>query len=339
MPKKHLKILLIFDVDSKPKKDTNYACFLKREEWFGEREVIRGLKRLGHDIKILGLYDDLAILLAEIKNNFPDLVFNFCKRFKNNSDYGPHIITLLELLRVKFTGSGSLGTSICKDKALSKKILTYHNIPVPQFIVSQKKSPLKRLSPFKYPAIVKPLNMGGSAGISQSSYVRNERACLKRIEFIHSRFGVDAIVEEFIDGREIHMSILGNQRILVLPPREVSFNHFPKNMPKIDSENTKWYKIYRSKGSTYYCPARNIPQKILQKLNETSKKIGRLLHIKGHARIDFRINHSGEIYFLEANSNPGFAKDDNFIHAAKDYGLDYLALLEKIIGVTLSQPQ
>jgi len=331
MAKKKLKILVIFDMNFNPGKNNNYLRCLKRPEWVSDRDVILGLKKLGHDIKLLGIYNDISLLMNAINEETPDLVFNMCLRFENDANYASHIMSLLELLKVKFTGNGSLGTKLCQDKALSKKIVCHHNILVPEFIVSPLIKPLRRLNGIHYPAIVKPLNMDGSVGITNSSFVRNEKHGLTRIDYIHKRFEMDAIVEEYIDGREFQVGVLGNKRLTVLPPREVCFSKIPNSKPKIYTEYSKWVKKYRSKWGIHYRPVTNISKDLQKKINKTCKVIYKKLHLKGYARFDFRLKKNGEIFFLEANPNPGISKHDNLTLAANEEGINYYQLLDKII--------
>lgn len=332
MTKKKLKILVIININDELPANYNFNEYLKNKYWKTARHVVQGLKKLGHQVKILGIYNNFEILINEIKLNKPDVVFNLCYAFNGKRAYLSNVIALLELMQVKFTGANSFAARLCLDKALTKKILTYHNISVPDFVVSPKNKPLTNLTNIKYPSIVKPLNLDGSVGISQASIVKNEKLALNRIKYVHKKFMSDAIIEEFIVGREVSVTVLGNKHPIVLSPREVIFSNFSKDKYNIDSYSAKWREKLSKRWRTYYIKAKNIDPKLFT----VCKNIYKILNLRGYARFDFRISTAGQFYFIEANPSPGLIKRDHAAAAAKNSGIDYESLLQKIITLALN---
>lgn len=328
-----LKILVLFDL-SVAIPPAEYPEYLKTEDWKSEANILATLQKLGHEPKLLGLHDDLQPLLEEIRSSRPDLVFNLSEAFDGNRDFEPHLVSLLELLKVPYTGSGPEALRICKDKGLTKKILAYHRVHVPRFLIARKAQPLRKLSRFPFPAFIKPLALEGSEGIAQLSFAENEKDALERIRYINERLGVDAIVEEYIGGREIYVGILGNERLSALPPRELFFKEIPEGEPKFATFRAKWDDAYRKKWGIDSGPAATIPPDTLAKMLEGCKKIYRVLKMKGYGRIDLRLRPNGDFVFIEANPNPSLAREDDFAKAALKSGLSYDELVGKIVSLS-----
>lgn len=336
MAPKSLKILMICDLTIAPPYDGDFSEWLKTEEWEAERHVIKALKSLGHEVKIFGVYKDILPLVHEIQKEKPDLVFNMCEAINDNRDLEPQIVGMLELLGVRYSGAGSWPLRLCKDKGLTKKILTYHKIGVPRFVISRKSNPLRSLKRFHYPAFIKPLGREASEGISQMSLAENEKDCLERVQFLHEKLNEDVIIEEFIDGREVYVGVMGLERLTALPPRELIFKELPEGEPKIFTYRAKWDQAYRKKWGVTTTFMKGSDEALLKKVIETSKKIYRLMEIKSYARIDLRITEAGQIYFLEANPNPSIASSDDFALAAKKAELSYEDLIERILQMAFT---
>lgn len=329
---KSLKIVLLFDLSIKLEPE-QYKDYWNTPDWKTEKDVRNTLKRLGHTVIPLGVHNDIEPILNVIRNEKPDLVFNMSEAFSGNRDHEPDLAALLQLMKIPFTGANPLGLSLCKDKGLTKVILGYHGLLVPKFIVAKKSRTLRSLKNFQFPAIIKPLQLESSEGISQFSYVENEKAALARIKFIHERFGVDAIVEEYIEGREVYVSVLGNEKLAVFPPRELFFKDIPENEPKFATYKSKWDAGYRKKWGIDTSWASNLPETMEKQLNEVCKKIYRLLNIQGYGRIDLRIKDNGDIYFIEANPNPSIGKNEDYALSASKAGLAYDELIAKIVSL------
>lgn len=331
---KSLKILLLFDLSVKITPE-EYDEYWSNPDWKTEKDVRNSLKKLGHEVIPLGIHNDIAPILQTIHEQKPDLVFNMSEAFSGNRDFEPDLAALLQLMKIPFTGASPLGLSLCKDKGLTKVILGYHRIRVPRFLVAKKSRPLKSLKKFQFPAFIKPLQLESSEGISQFSYVENEKDALARVKFVHERLGVDAIIEEFIDGREIYVSILGNEKLAVFPPRELFFKQVPDDEPKFATFRSKWDPEYRKKWGIDTSWASAMSEPAQKKLTDVCKKIYRLLNIQGYGRIDLRIKDNGEIYFIEANPNPSIGKNEDYALSANKGGLEYDDLIAKIVSLAI----
>ena len=328
---KSQKVLLLVDLIEKPPWDQDYSKFLDQDDWETENHVLETLKSLGYEVKIFGVFDDIVPLVQEIQNNPPDVVFNMCESFKNRREFEPNVIAVLDLLGIKYTGSGAFSLSLCQDKGLTKKILSYHKISVPGFVVSYLKRPLRTLKKFKYPAIIKPLGLEASEGIAQVSFAENEKECLERIRFVHESLQADAIIEEYIEGRELYVGVLGMERPKTLPIRELLFSEVPEGEPTFATYKAKWDEDYQEKWGIYTDFARSLPDHLEKKIDKTCKKIFKLLQLRSYARIDLRLKPSGECYFLEANPNPGIADHEEFPLAAEKAGMKYQDLIKKLL--------
>jgi D-alanine-D-alanine ligase len=328
-----LKVLLLFDLSVAIKKE-EYSEYLKTEDWKTEAGILRVLKKLGHEVTLFGLHDDIQPLVDELRNHRPDLVFNLCEAFSGDRNFEPHVASLLELMKIPYTGAGVMALKICKDKGLTKKLLSYHRIHLPRFELSHRSRPLRSLRKFTYPAFIKPLKLEASEGISQVSFANNEKEALERVKFVNERLGVDAMVEEYIDGREIYVSILGNDRLQIFPSRELFFKQVPEGEPKFATFRAKWNESYRKKWGIDTGSAKSFPEDVENRINDTCRKIYKLLQLKGYGRIDLRVRDNGEVYFIEANPNPSIAREDDFALSAEKGGMDYESLIAKVISLT-----
>jgi D-alanine-D-alanine ligase len=333
---KSLRILLLFDLSIKIASE-DYKLYWETPDWKTEKDIKNNLKKLGHEVIALGVFNDIEPIILTIQKEKPDLVFNLSEAFSGNRDFEPDMTSLLQLMKVPFTGAGPLGLRLCKDKGLTKIILNYHGILTPQFLVAKKSAPPKTLKDFIFPAFIKPLQLESSEGISQSSYVENEKDALARVKFVHENLGVDAIIEEFISGRELYVSVLGNEKLTVFPPRELFFKEVPDDEPKFATYKSKWDKDYRKKWGIDTGYVKSMPEGLQKNINETCKKIYKLLSIHGYGRIDLRIKENGEIYFIEANPNPSIGKNEDYALSALREGLSYEDLLSKIISLALQK--
>jgi D-alanine-D-alanine ligase len=334
MSGKALNILMLIDL-SIPLAPDEFDDYLKTDDWKSDANVVRALKNLGHEVKMLGIHDDIRPLIQELEEDRPDLVFNLCEAFGNDREFEPHVAALLELLGVPYTGAGVTPLRVCKDKSLTKKILSYHRVRVPKFMVSPKAKPLKGLGKFSFPAFIKPLSLEASEGIAQLSLAENEKQALERIRYINEKLGVDAIIEEYIEGRELYVGILGNDRLMAFPPRELFFREVAEGDPKFATFRAKWDDDYRKKWGIDTGVAKGIPPETERSIMKLCKKIYRLLQMSGYGRIDLRLTPGGEIVFIEANPNPSIAREDDFARSAEKAGLDYEDLIARILRLGL----
>ena len=329
--KKKLKVLVLFDGIRPTKIDEDLSKEMKTEEWKTEANVMSALGGLGHTAEHLAIFDDLDLVRQKLESFGPDVLFNLVEQFKNNPGFDQNIVSLLEMQGVPFTGCGAIGLVLCKHKGISKKILGYHGIHVPNFVVIPRGRRIARLKTPKFPILVKPVKDEASYGISQASFVQTEEQFRERLAFIHEKHDADVIAEEYIEGRELYVSIMGNVRLTVFPIRELVFREVPPNEPKIATYNAKWDEEYRKRWGLQNQFAEELDPALVAQIEQTCKRIYRLLTIDGYARIDLRLTAENKLYFIEANPNPHLAADEDFAQAAEKAGLPYPQLIDRII--------
>jgi D-alanine-D-alanine ligase len=331
--KKKLKILALFDAIAATTLDQDLSKELKTEDWKTEADVLKALKGQGHVTEHLAIFDDLDFVRQKLNTFQPDVIFNLADQFKNNRAFDQAIVSFLEMQGLPFTGCGSTGLTLCKHKAISKKILGYHRIHVPAFVTIARGKRIARPKHLKFPILVKPLKEEASLGISQASFVETDEQFNERVQFIHTKYDNDVIAEEYIEGREFYVSILGNHRLQVFPIRELVFREVPPDEPKIATYKAKWDEEYRKRWGLQNVFAENLDAAVARKIEGVCKRIYHLLTIDGYARIDLRLTAANEVYFIEANPNPILAEDEDFAESAKKANIAYPALLERILCV------
>jgi len=329
--KKKLKVLALFDAMSPTTLDQDLSAEMKTDARKTEASVLTGLVPLGHTVEHLAIFDDLDLLRQKLTGFAPDVLFNLADQFKNNRGFDQNIVSLLEMQGVPFTGCGSTGLLLCKHKGISKKILGYHRIHVPDFVIIPRGHRIARPKRLKFPILVKPLKEEASLGISQASFVESDEQFRERVTFIHEKWNGDVIAEEYIAGRELYVSLMGNLRLRVFPIRELVFREVPPNEPKFATFRAKWDEAYRKRWGLENQFAEGLDPTLVTQIEQTCKRIYRLLTIDGYARIDLRLTATNEIYFIEANPNPMLAEDEDFALSAGKAGLPYPQLIERII--------
>src|SRR5919108_1135308 len=220
---------------------------VREAEWKMEYDVIETLKEMGHEVRVLGLHDELGSIRPTVGLFKPHIVFNLMEAFADVTTFDQNVVSYLELLRLPYTGCNPRGLILARDKALSKKLLAYHRIPVPEFTVVRRRRKPALSKRMHFPLIVKSLFFEASAGISQASVVENDDQLARRVTFVHESLGTAAIVEQFIDGRELYVGVLGNERLDVLPVWEMSFDKMPENKWRIATERVKWSDKYQKR--------------------------------------------------------------------------------------------
>jgi D-alanine-D-alanine ligase len=330
-----VKILVLFDLHRAVLPDETFSVrsLRKEEEKPTEAEVLSCLRKLGHEVETLAVFDDVKSVFERIDAFKPDVVFNLCETFFSDRAHEPNVPALLELMKVPYTGAGPDALMLCKDKALAKKLLAYHKVRVARFVVSSRERPLKRLRKFAFPAFVKPVGEESSDGIAKASLAKTEEEAVERARFLHDRFESDALIEEYVDGRELYVGVMGNKRLTVFPPREIFFGEPPvgEDGPRFATAKAKWDDAYRKKWRIRNGPAGPLPVGVERKLSELARKVYRILHIRGLGRLDVRLTAEGEIVVIEANPNPSLAKEDDFAQAAAQVGISYEALIQKLL--------
>jgi D-alanine-D-alanine ligase len=303
------------------------------DEFRTEYDVTATLEKAGHEVKALGLGDNLAELRSVVTEWKPDVAFNLLEEFQGIVTYDQYVVAFLELMKLPYTGCNPRGMMISRDKALSKQILAYHRIPTPGFAVFRKGQRYRIPRRLKYPLFVKSATEDASFGISQASVVPDLERLKERIQFIHEQTNSDALVEEYIEGRELYVGILGNERLRSLPVWEMDFGTLPDVMAGIATRKVKWDRQYQKKHGIRTGAAQNLPDGCAAYLDKLSKRIFRALYLSGYARMDFRMRPDGSVFVLEANCNPNISREEDFAESAQAAGLEYPALLEQIIRV------
>jgi D-alanine-D-alanine ligase len=306
------------------------------EEWRTEFDVITALRLGGHEVRCIGVLDSLTELRAQVADWKPDIVFNLLEEFGGIVTYDQHVVAFLELLRQPYTGCNPRGLLLSRDKLLCKQLLAFHRIPTPRFAVSRKGARLQLPRKLKFPLFVKSTVEDASLGIAQASVVEDAARLAERIEFVHEQVGSDALVEEFIEGRELYVGILGNERLKRLPVWEMVFGSLPDSLAAIATRKVKWDKRYQAKYGITTRAAQELPQAVVASLDKLSRRIYRALGLSGYARMDFRVTAAGEVYVLEANANPNLEASEDFAESASAAGMPYNELLEKLMALGLS---
>ena len=332
-----MKILVLFDVARVADPNEVFSPeSLQAEDKPTEADVLAALQRLGHEVETLAVFDNVTGTVEKLKAFAPDIVFNLSESFYHDRSHEPNITALLDLMRVRYTGSGSDALLLCKDKALAKKVLAYHRVRLPHFVVSHRAHPLRTLRRFTYPAFVKPVCEDASDGICRASFAKDEKEAIERAKFIHQKFNCDALIEEYIEGRELYLSVLGNHRLSVFPPREIFFSQVPEDVPKFATFHAKWNDSYREKWGIRNGPANPLPEGVQDHLSELARKVYRLLKIRGFGRIDVRLTPKGDVYVIEANPNPCLAQEEDFAQSACLAGMTYDALIQEILNTAFA---
>ncbi|MDB6017119.1 MAG: ddlA [Pedosphaera sp.] len=334
--KRKLKILALFDAIAPTTLDQDLSAEFKTEDWKTEANVLAALNELGHATEHLAIFDNLDLLQQKMQSFTPDVIFNLADQFKNNRAFDQHIVSLLAMQGFPFTGCGSTGLTLCKHKGISKKILSYHRIHVPEFVTIARGKRIARPKRLKFPILVKPLKEEASYGISQASFVETDEQFKERVQFLHEKHDSDVIAEEYIEGRELYVSILGNHRLQVFPIRELVFKEVPPDEPKIATYRAKWDEDYRKKWGLQNQFAEGLDPALASTIEQTCKRIYHLLTIDGYARVDLRVTPKNEVYFIEANPNPILAQDEDFALSALKANLSYPQLIDRIIRLGLN---
>ena len=328
-----MKVLVLYDLPRPvhPDETLTAETLREKEDRPTEADVITCLEGLGHEVGTLPVYEGVYEIVEKIRSFAPNVVFNLCESFFNDRAKEPNIPALLELMRVRYTGANPEALLLSKDKALAKTILVYHHIRVPRFVLSRRVYPLRRLRRFTFPAFVKPLGEESSDGIAKASFARNEEEAIERTRFIHERLGCDAMIEEYIDGRELYVSVLGDRRLTVFPPRELFFGRIPESEPRFATFRAKWNDAYRANWGIHNGPAAELQNGIEKKVANLARRVYNLLKIQSLGRIDLRLTPLGELVFIEANPNPSLAQEDDFAQSAAAAGMSYPALIQRIL--------
>jgi D-alanine-D-alanine ligase len=302
-------------------------------------QIGHALVERGHEIRLLGVGDDLQYLVRCLGDWSPDLVFNAAEAFRGNEALEYLLPGLLEAEGYRYTGAPPLALQVTRNKAISKKVLAYLGIQVPGFITYRIHDQVDADPDLTFPLIVKPLQTDGSAGIAQASVVQDDAALADRVAFIHSRFGQGAIAEEFVDGRELYVSVVGNDADLqILPITEMVFDkRRVRPEERIATQFAKWDEGYRERKGIRNVMARPIAKAVRARIEETCRTAYRALWLRDYARLDLRLTADGEVWVLEANANPFISYGHDMANAAAKAGMEYSDFIQRIVDAAVAR--
>lgn len=298
--------------------------------------IVSALKKEGFRARAFNVQDDFARLQQALRRKAPDVIFNLIEFFHDNSKLEAMVAGLYELYKIPYTGAPPFALSLCQRKGLTKQVLLANGVPTPHFKLLNKPEIAQRHG-LHYPVIVKPAREDGSGGVERESVVYNYKELLARLEIVFKEFAPPILVEEFIEGRELHVGILGNEDPVVLPIIEFDFSEFDADHPKIISYNAKWNPL----DETYHrvhtiCPA-NLSKRVLKKVEEVCLHAYRITGCRDYARLDLRLDKKNHPFVLEVNPNPDLTEGVSFMESAEKAGLSFSDTLKQIVEFALQR--
>jgi D-alanine-D-alanine ligase len=299
-------------------------------------QVARTLRKLGHRVSLLGVHGDVKRLIAGLARRKPDLVFNLMEMFGENVFGDIPVTGLLELLGVCYTGSGPGELYLSQDKGLTKKLLAFEDILYPRFAVFSRDTAFETGGNLRMPLFVKPLRSDASLGIGGKSLVQDWTALMERVNAIRKELDDAALAEEFIDGREFYVGVIGNSQPKALPPVEIDFTGFPEDVPRIMDSKAKWDERSKEYKGTRSVLAQ-LPDELRARLQKVAVDAYRALRVRDYGRVDIRLTDTGEIYVLEVNASCYLERNSEFAMAAGAAGMDYARLIERIVDLAVAR--
>lgn len=335
--KKPLRVLVVMHPTLVPPDSLKGHTPEEINVWKTEFDVVSNLRRLGHEVRPLGVQEELNPIRVAAEEWKPDVVFNLLEEFHGLSNFDQHVVAYLELLKLPYTGCNPRGLVLARSKAITKKIAAYHRVRVPAFVVVPRGRKVTRPKSLRFPLFVKSVSEEASLGISQASIVENDEKLAERVRFIHESIESDALVEEYIEGRELYVGVIGNERLRVLPTWELDFGKLTESGEPIATARVKHSPGYQKKHRIDIRRAESLDPAVERKLQLTTRRVYRMLELDGYARVDYRLTEKGELYLLEANPNPEVAEKEEFASAAAASGIKYRALLARILALGLAR--
>ena len=332
---KKLRVLVLMHPDHVPPDSLDGLTPQQALALKAEFDIVQCLRKLGHQPHALGVQDEFLPIRDAVEEFKPHVVFNLLEEFHSNMLFDQNVVSLLELLRVPYTGCNPRGLVLARSKSLGKKLLAYHRIPVPEFLVIPRGHRTRRPRKLEFPLIVKSLMEHASYGIAQASLVEDDEKLEERVAFVHDNIGTDAIAERFIEGREIYVGVLGNDRLVALPPIELVFEKMPANAALIATAKVKHDVAYQAKRGIALKAAEDIGADVRERIARFAKRIYKTLELDGYARIDFRLSSDNVPYFLDANPNPDISDGEELASAAALVGMSYGDLISRILSLGL----
>jgi D-alanine-D-alanine ligase len=329
---KKLRVLCLTHETLVPPETVPPSAPFHHEEWRTEQYVLSTIRKLGHDARILGVRSDLELIRTTVAEFQPDIIFNLLEEFHDRPLYDQNVVSFLELIPVPYTGCNPRGMVLARDKALTRKILSYHRIPGPEFVIFKRGRKVKRPTKLNLPLFVKSQVEEASLGISEASIVESDQELAERVRFMHEKIHTDVIAEEYIEGRELYVGLFGDERLTVFPIWELLFANMPEKKPRIATRRVKWDAKYQGKHGITSAPAKDLSPELRAKIESICKRTYKALGLSGYARIDLRLRENGEVFVIEANPNPEIAKGEDFADSAEKFGWSYEELIKRIIN-------
>ena len=330
---KKLRVLVLMHPDHVPPDSLDGLSPQEALALKAEFDIVQCIRKLGHEARPLGVQDEFLPIRDAVEEFKPHVVFNLLEEFHHNVLFDQNVVSLLELLRVPYTGCNPRGLILARSKSLSKKLLAYHRIPIPDFLVIPRGQRTRRPKKLEFPLFVKSLMEHASYGISQASLVEDDEKLAERVAFVHDNIGTDAIAERFIKGREIYVGVLGNERLVALPPLELVIENKPANAELIATAKVKHDLAYQAKRGVTLAAAEGLEPEVAERIARFAKRIYRTLELDGYARIDFRLSADNVPYFLDANPNPDISDGEELASAAALVGMNYGDLISRILSL------
>ena len=298
-------------------------------------EIAGILRRAGHEV-VEVVVDGSRECLGRLAAVQADLVFNLVEAFGPDDTKEPHVAAYYELLGLRYTGSGPRGLTLGMDKALTKKVLQFHGVLTPRF-VTVFRGRVGWAHDIEFPVIVKPAREDGSIGIGFGSLVSSIKELMERIDALHADFNHPVLIEQYIDGREIYVGVLGNEAPEALPAVELDLSHLPRGTPRIAGAEVKWHEGTRAyRGSRYRAPAA-LPEDVEERLHASALTAFQSLQLRDYARLDFRVTAKGDVYLIEANPNPYLHSASEFIKAARASGRTHPRTILEIVRLAFAR--
>lgn len=339
---KKLRVLLLVHDLLLPPPDADELDWEETYPYQMELDVQTALHELGHKVETLGVGEDLDVIRQRMTAFKPHIAFNILTDFHDITAYESHIVSYLELLKLPYTGCNPRGIMIGNDKTLCKQILKLHGTPCPESVSFAPGTKKPRLPQgLDYPVIVKSAIEHGSTGLSQASVVKSDKQLEKRVAYMFDKVGGEVIAEQFIEGREMTCSIVGNgNRLTVLPVWEVWFTKLGKNKHAICDEKLKWNVDYAQSIGIKTGPARRLSEQRHKEIQDIARSAYKALGLSGYARVDMRVDKDGNVYVIEANVNPDLTGIEDFAEAAAKQGMEYKDLVQLVVdaGVKYKAP-
>jgi|GraSoiStandDraft_4_1057263.scaffolds.fasta_scaffold125191_2 D-alanine-D-alanine ligase len=307
---------------------------LERRQKIDREHVLEALRASGYEASLYELTDEAALLgLAKTK---ADLIFNMVEAYAGDDSREPHVAAFLDLLELRYTGAGPQALFLAQDKALAKKIFDFHSIRTPRF-ASSYRGKLDHMDDLEFPLIVKPASEDGSVGIDAGAVVHGVRDLMERIAMIQEKFDCPALIEEFIEGRELYVGVIGNDKPVALPVVELDLSGLPEGMPKIAGKEVKWDKGTVAYETTRSGPAKDLDAEMAKRLQDTALQVYSALKLRDYGRVDMRLMADGRVYVIEANPNPWLAPEAELAIAARLAGREYVQLIGQIVEMALAR--